>query len=449
MLLCLGLLWGTPVVAQTADEISPNAVLQSPALEDSNGGPEASPSAVTAPPLGASDYRSRWAQDAVRVLEENGIQLPSGIDYNALISKNDFIRVLSRVSEVPVTTLQRSLWNTETQNKELTRGESIFLLVQAYGMAPSLPGFASQPTHFIDLNASHPAYGAIVLAERVNLINGYPDKTIRPDEALSWGEALILIETMSSWRKALPTTAPEWVKQFERKQNLWYQFIDGFRLFLTLVYLGFSAFFIGRTWYRSRRMAPSPYRRFSVALALITGFLGLLWISELLFNYSLIAREVYAVLAMLSIFVGLFLLKAGVDIDKDIAKPKPQSVIDSGYVAAINHEKGELFIKDKLSESHSLALVTADSKIYRKTGNKNSESAFLSEIQVGDVVSLRASQLEHESLLQVDRLTLVETRQANAELNQQNVQEYIHVAQEEQQQQYNRVVRGPGPSGQA
>ena len=147
--------------------------------------------------------------------------------------------------------------------------------------------------------------------------------------------------------------------------------------------------------------------------------------------------------------MGLFLLKAGVDIDKDIAKPKPQSVIDSGYVAAINHEKGELFIKDKLSESHSLALVTADSKIYRKTGNKNSESAFLSEIQVGDVVSLRASQLEHESLLQVDRLTLVETRQANAELNQQNVQEYIHVAQEEQQQQYNRVVRGPGPSGQA
>lgn len=435
--LCLGLLWGSPVVAQVTDpgpdNLSPAVTLETPAM------PEVEP--VT--PAVNADYRARWAQDAVRVLEENGIQLPSGIDYNALISKNDFIRVLSRVSEVPVTTLQRSLWNAETQNKELTRGESIFLLVQAYGMNESLNGFASQSTHFSDLQTTHPAYAAIVLAERVNLINGYPDKTIRPDELLSWGEALILIETMSSWRQALPTTAPEWVRQFERKQNLWYQFIDGFRLFLTLVYLGFSVFFIGRTWYKARRLAPSPYRRFSVALALITGFLGLLWVSELLFNYALIAREVYAALAMLSIFVGLFLLKAGVDMDKDISKPKPQSVIDNGFVVSINHEKGEIFIKDKVSESHSLGLVTADSKIYRKTG-KNSESAFLSEIQVGDVVSLRASQLTHDALLQVERLTLVETHQANEARQQQNIQEYIHETQTETQKQYNRVSRGRG-----
>ncbi len=432
--LCLGLLWGSPVLAQMTD--TPAEPLTSTATE--TVAPLDAVEPVT-PPTNA-DYRARWAQDAVRVLEENGIQLPSGIDYNALISKNDFIRVLSRVSEVPVTTLQRSLWNAETQNKELTRGESIFLLVQAYGMNDSLTGFATQSTHFTDLESTHPAYAAIVLAERVNLINGYPDKTIRPDELLSWGEALILIETMSSWRQALPTTAPEWVRQFERKQNLWYQFIDGFRLFLTLVYLGFSVFFIGRTWYKARRMAPSPYRRFSVALALITGFLGLLWVSELLFNYALIAREVYAALAMLSIFVGLFLLKAGVDMDKDISKPKPQSVIDKGYVVSINHERGEIFIKDKVSESHSLGLVTADSKIYRKTG-KNSESAFLSEIQVGDVVSLRASQLTHDALLQVDRLTLVETHQAHVAKNQNSVQEYIHETQAETQQQFNRVSR--------
>lgn len=435
--LCLwfGLFLASPVMAQnlTSSGSAPPGV-------------ESTPSLMASPPPLSADYRSRWAQDAVRVLEENGIQLPAGIDYQALISKNDFIRVLSRVSEVPVTQLQRSLWNAETQNKELTRGESVFLMVQAYGMAPSLSGFSTQPTHFTDLQTSHPAYAAIVLAERVNLINGYPDKTIRPDELLSWGEALILIETISSWRQALPTTAPEWVKQFEHKQNLWYQFLDGFRLLLTLVYLGFSAFFIGRTWYKSRRMPPSPYRRFSVALALITGFLGLLWISEILFNYALIAREVYAVLAMFSIFVGLFLLKAGVDIDKDISKPKPQSVIDNGYVASINHEKGEIFIKDKVSESHSLALVTPDSKIYRKTGNKGSESAFLSEIQVGDVVSLRAAHLEHDSLLQVERLTLIETRQSNEAKTEQNVQEYIHVSQEQGQQQYNHVVRRSGPS---
>ena len=408
--------------------------------------PTASAASTETVPAGDSAYRARWAQDAVRVLQENGIQLPTGIDYNALISKDDFIRVLSRVSAVPVAQLRSTLWNQNPTNKQLTRGEAIHLLISGYGMGPSLENFGRQPSFFTDLDREHPAYASIVLAERVNLINGYPDKTIRPDEPLSWGEALILTETISSWRQALPTSAPEWVKQFEQKQNMWYQLIDGFRLLLTLVYLSFSVFFIGRTWYKARRMAPSPIRKFSVALAIITGFLALLWISELLFNYALISRDVYAILAMLSIFVGLFLLKAGVDLDKDISKPKPQSVIDSGYVAAINHEKGEIFIKDKLSESHSLGLITPDTKIYRKTGGKATETAFLSEIQVGDVVSLRAAHLEHDALLEVERLTLVETHQEVAAQSETHVQEYIHETQEQGQQQYNHVVQRPGPN---
>lgn len=388
-----------------------------------------------------SEYRSRWAQHSVQVLQENGIQLPQGINYGGLIDLDGYVRLLAQVSSVPDAQLKSmSLPVTATQNG-LTRGQAIHLVLASFGLTESLPGFASQPSKFTDLPRAHPAYASIVLAESVHLINGYPDHTIRPDEQLSWGEALILVETVYSWRKALPISPPEWVRNYQKRQNMWYQLIDGFRLLLTLAYAGLALYFFGRTWFKLRRQPKSPYRTYSLGLALITLLLGVLWISELLFNYSLIPREIYATLGMLSVFAGLFLLKLGADIDGDLSKPKPQVVIDAGYVTSINHEKGELFIRDKVSDQHSLALAGSDTKILRKTGKKSVESAFLSDVEVGDVVSLRASRLEHDSLIQIERLTLVEKAEQQVETNQQQqqaIREYVQTPQ--QQQQLNRIV---------
>ncbi|HEY9840711.1 MAG TPA: S-layer homology domain-containing protein, partial [Candidatus Obscuribacterales bacterium] len=403
-----------PVTAPQAD----TAVVQ-PAVSTA----QAQPAAV----VQGSLYRSQWAQDSVRVLQENGIQIPQGINYTALINLDAFSLLLGQVTSVPETQLKSlSLPVPEANPAGITRGQAIHLVLASFGLTESLPGFANQASKFSDLPPAHPAYASIVLAESVHLINGYPDHTIRPNEQLSWGEALILVETVYSWRKALPTTAPEWVRNYQKRQNMWYQLIDGFRLLLTLAYVALAMYFFGRTWFKLRRQKQSPYRSYSLGLGLVTLMLGSLWISELLFNYSLIPREVYATLAMLSVLAGLFLLKLGSDIDGDLSKPKPQVVIDAGYVTSINHEKGELFIRDKISDSHSLALAGSETKILRKTGKKSVESAFLSDIEIGDVVSLRASRLEHDSLIQIERLTLIEKAQQQVENTQQQaIREYV------------------------
>ncbi|HEY9838818.1 MAG TPA: hypothetical protein V6D23_00080, partial [Candidatus Obscuribacterales bacterium] len=57
----------------------------------------------------------------------------------------------------------------------------------------------------------------------------------------------------------------------------------------------------------------------------------------------------------------------------------------------------------------------------------------------GDVVSLRASRLEHDSLIQIERLTLIEKAQQQVENTQQQaIREYVQTPQ--QQQQLNRIV---------
>ncbi len=396
-----------------------------------------------------SVYHSQWAQKSVQVLQENGIQLPPGINYDALITQEDFIQLLGKVSSVTPAQLRSSLlFPDQGPQSGLTRGEAVHLMVAAFGLSDSLKSFAQQDSKFKDLIKDHPAYASVVLAERVHLINGYPDLTIRPNEELSWGEALILMETIYSWRKALPTTAPEWVENYQKKQNLWYQLIDGFRLMLTLAYLGVALFFMIRTWRKARRKSQSPYRKFSLGLAAVTMILSLLWICELMFNYYLIPREVYACLTMLSVFVSLFLLKLSSDLDSDINKPKPQSVIDSGYISSVNYDKGEIFIKDRRNQGHSLALVNSDTQILRKTGRRSVENAFLSDFQVGDLVSLRGNQLDHESLLEIERITLVESavEQQEKQETQESVREYIHTPQQQTQQQMNHIVRKPPQS---
>lgn len=442
-----------PAQSVPADTVTPPVQTQSDNQPDSQTGTQAQPlgaQAPSAPPElqngsnqpAPSLYRSQWAQDSISVLQENGIQLPQGINYSALISQTDFISLLSQISSMPEASLNDLRLPTGAPVEGITRGEAIHLVLGSFGLNESLPGFANQASKFNDLPKSHPAYASVVLAESVHLINGYPDRTIRPNERLSWGEALILVETVYSWRKALPTTAPEWVKNYQQRQNMWYQLIDGFRLLLTLAYMGLALYFLVRIWLKVRKQKQSPYRNFTLGLSLLTVLLGLLWVSELLFNYALIPREVYASLAMLSVFAGLFLLKMGSDIDSDLSKPKPQVVIDAGYVTSINHEKGEIFIRDRVSDSHSLALVGSDTKVLRKTGKKSVESAFLSDVQIGDVVSVRGSRLEHESLMQVERLTLVEqAQQQQTETNQQAIREYVQAPQQQQQQQQvNRIA---------
>lgn len=446
LLFCLGPLLPAAGWAQSAEQLTQPFEVQplaepapSAEMADPTGLPdvlsESGLPAATPPPIPSdSAYHAEWAQRSVRILQASGLTLPPGVNYNVLMSQDEFLEILSQLSQMGMLALKSHRFSEPPLPAgRLSRGEAVHLLLASFGLTESLATFAEQESRFTDISRSHPAYASVVLAERLNLINGYPDRTIRPDEALSWGEALILAETVYSWRQALPTSAPEWVKAYEKRQNMWYQLMDGFRLLLTLAYLGLALFFLLRNWRRTRKRKDSPYRKFSLGLTLVTGLMGALWISELLFNYQLIPREAYALLAMLSVFVGLYLLKLSSDLDGDISKPKPQVVIDKGYIESINHERGELFIRDKVSGAHSLALVSPNSKVLRKSGRTAVESAFLSEIQTGDTVSLRGGRLEHESLVEVERLTLLESQQHQAQ--QADLQSYTQQKQSQTQQQ--------------
>ncbi len=360
----------------------------------------AAPVVTQASPLPQA-YHARWARQSVKILEENGLTLPDQINYAEQIGRDDFLRVLARVAAVAPSQLQI----TQPLTGEITRAEAIQRVILAFGLREALRNDRLE-SRFIDLGRQHPFYTAIALAESLKLINGYPDQTIRPNERLSWGEALILIENLYSWRQALPVDAPQWVRNHQQRQNMWYQLVDGFRLLLTLVYAGLALFFIARSWRRTRHQQGSPLKALSFLLSVLTLLLSLMWLNEILFNYHLIPREIYALGALISVFIALLMLKAGTYLDGKISEPKPQAVIDAGYVEAINSEKGEIFIKDSQTALCAMAVITPDTKIFSHLDGQAS-AAFFSEIRPGDLLSLKGASSFQGSVIEVERLAIL------------------------------------------
>ncbi len=408
---------------------------------------DSAPQTVASPLVQASaePYHARWARESVHVLEENGIALPSNINYAELINRNDYLNVLAKIADVSRN--QLALPHEQSLIGEITRAEAVHRVILAFGLEQALKTPITQESRFRDILPQHPAYAAVVLAENLKLINGYPDRTIRPDERLSWGEALILIETLYSWRKALPTDAPQWVRNYQKRQNMWYQLVDGFRLLLTLAYVGIALFFFIKSYRRSRHQQGSPFKSLSFLLGTLTLLLALMWINDILFNYRLIPREIYAIGGLISIFVALLMLKTGSHIDEKMSEPKPQAVIDSGYVESVNHEKGEIFIKDIQTQSHALAVVSPDTKIASHLEGK-SVAAFFSEIRAGDIVSLKGASSFNGSVIEAERLSIVQREVVKAQ--QQEINWQSQTSQNQQTQQiHNRITPRPPGSSQA
>lgn len=393
----------------------------------------------------AEPYHARWARQSVHVLEENGIALPSNINYAELINRADYLNVLAKIADTSRS--QLVLPYEQSLIGEITRAEAIHRVILAFGLEQALKAPVTQESRFRDILPQHPAFAAVVLAENLKLINGYPDRTIRPDERLSWGEALILIETLYSWRKALPTDAPQWVRNYQKRQNMWYQLVDGFRLLLTLAYVGIALFFFIKSYRRSRHQQASPFKSLSFLLGIVTLLLALMWVNDILFNYRLIPREIYAIGGLISIFVALLMLKTGSHIDEKMSEPKPQAVIDSGYVESVNHEKGEIFIKDIQTQAHALAVVSPDTKIASHLEGK-SVAAFFSEIRAGDIVSLKGASSFNGSVIEAERLSIVQREVVQAQQQQINWQTQTSQNQQTQQIQ-NRITPRPPSAPQA
>lgn len=423
------------VLPEQAANNTPPAVLSSASVPEDTFSTQSSLRSSSPVVAAPESYHARWARQSVEILEANGIVLPNHINYSELISRQDYLNVLARIAGVSKG--QLVLPEESHLLGEITRSEAIHRVVLAFGLGAALPDFARQDSHFRDITRQHPAYGAIVLAEKLKLIDGYPDQTIRPNERLSWGEALILIETLYSWRKALPTDAPQWVRNYQKRQNMWYQLIDGFRLLLTLAYVGIALFFFVKSWRRTRHQQRSPFRSLSVLLAMLTLLLALMWINDILFNYHLIPREMYALGSLISIFIALLMLKTGTHLDNKLSEPKPQAVIDTGYVEAIHLEKGELFVKDMETQNHCLAIVSPDTHIISRLDGK-ATTAFFSEIRPGDLISLKGASAFQGSVIEVERLSIVQ-RQKQA--TQQEQVQWQSLQQTQAQPLENRMIR--------
>lgn len=393
------------------------------------------PSSIDTP---VNSYREIWAKKSVKTLEENGIKLPNTIRYGELISYNAFRILIARIT----TTEQKELTTSEFQpsgNADLiTRGVAINMAIRAFGLGEALESFKTEETRFKDIKSNHPAYAAIVLAERTKLINGYPDQTIRPDEQLTWGETLILIETIYSWRKALPTDAPVWVRKYQKKMNAWYQFLEGVRLLLTMIYAVFAVVFLYRSFVKSRNEPDSPYRAVSQMFMITTLVLLAMWINEMLFVYGMVPRELYQILALLSVLASLLVLRIGSYIDKKLSEPKPQAVIDVGYVDAVNLEKGELYIIDTITRRRVVALMNPDTKIHNKDKNALNQG-FISDIKEGDFINIKGSSRYAGTIIDAEKIFLITPHNQEMKLiRQKQLQDIVQV---ERQLRFNRVLR--------
>lgn len=387
-----------------------------------------------------NSYREIWAKKSVKTLEENGIKLPDTIRYGELITYNAFRILIARITTTEQKDLSTQEFSPSGNTDRISRGVAINMAIQAFGLGEALDNFKSEESRFKDITPAHPSYAAIVLAERTKLINGYPDQTIRPDEQLTWGETLILIETIYSWRKALPTDAPVWVRKYQKKINSWYQLIDGVRLLLTLIYAGFAMVFLYRSFVKSRLEAHSPYKAVSQMFMITTLVLLAMWINEMLFVYGLVPRELYQVLALLSILASLLVLRIGSYIDEKLSEPKPQAVIDVGYVDAVNLDKGELFIIDTLTRRRVLAMMHPDTKIFNQDNNLLTQG-FLSEIKEGNFINIKGSSRFAGTVIDVDKMLLIS--QNNQEMKIHRQKQLQQIEQAEKQLRYNRVLRRP------
>jgi hypothetical protein len=91
-------------------------------------------------------------------------------------------------------------------DSEITRGEAVKMLVQAFG----LPVEESKTQRFRDVPPGSPYYAYIEAAYKEGLISGYKDGTFKPEQAITRGAAVKLVVQAASWvpvQPAQPTFA--------------------------------------------------------------------------------------------------------------------------------------------------------------------------------------------------------------------------------------------------
>lgn len=117
------------------------------------------------------DIRSHWAREAIASLKEKGIV--GGYEDlffpNAPLTRAEYLVMLNRIFQFSV-------------SKPVTDASA------------DEPAEASPERHFADLASGHWAYSTLIQAIDRGFIHGYEDDTIRPDQAITRAEMVVLLD---------------------------------------------------------------------------------------------------------------------------------------------------------------------------------------------------------------------------------------------------------------
>ncbi len=378
-----------------------------------------------------------WINNQADNLNKNGVfKMPSQVDYDSLVSQKDFAIMLSKVTGIKDKTIFGDL-DIQGFDKPLSRAMAIDSALRAFGLEKEMNKVVDNyQTKFKDLNLEQKYYKASLTAEIIKLSAGYPDHTFRPDDLLKWSEGVAIVESVYRWASLMPEQTPI-QKAEDLRKNIWYYFIDGFRLILTSVYCLLSIIFLVRAWRRSKDDR-TGLRPIIASLCFATTFLFIMWLNEMLYGRGLIDKPVYYIISTISILSGMFLIRTSNLISKQ-SEPKPKANIEVGYVDHIDIGRGEMFVIDSITKRRMLALISSDTKVYSKE-NRLLGAAFLSELSAGDFVSVKGTeQIAGGAMIDVDMILVLASKQANINTRQQK--QVIEETEEKQvQARYRKVI---------
>jgi hypothetical protein len=369
------------------------------------------------PVIVSTAKNSDWVNNQASNLYKNGVfKMPEQVDYDSLVSQKDFAIMLSKVTGIKDKSIFGDL-DPQGFDKPLSRAMAIDAALRAFGLEKEMNKVVENyQTKFKDINPNQKYYKASLTAEIIKLSAGYPDKTFRPDDLLKWSEGVAIVESVYRWASLMPEQTPI-QKAEDLRKNIWYYFIDGFRLILTSVYCLLSIIFLFRAWKRSKQDR-SGLRPIIASLCFATTFLFIMWLNEMLYGRGIIEKAVYYIVSTISILAGMFLIRTSNLISKQ-AEPKPKANIEVGYVDHIDMNRGEMFVIDSITKRRMLALISTDTKVYSKE-NRLLGTAFLSELSAGDFVSIKGTeQISGGAIVDVDMILVLASKQANINTRQQ------------------------------
>lgn len=284
------------------------------------------------------------------------------------------------------------------------RAEALARLVQAVGLS-------GEPSHlfFKDVTESHPRFKEVTLAGQTHLITGYPDNTFRPDEPLITREAIAMTRVLAAWREALPN-GPNWAKR--PAESVWTKMLGGIRLLLTIGCSLVASIFLFRAW--RRKSANRVRRTVTNALFVTTLLLTLLWVAELFFNLGTIGRNLYQLAALVSLFAGLSLVKAGHQLAQAPKTPRqrPQPRTELGYIDHVSKETGELYLIDPISRRRTLAIVSPGTRYYDRQSGRI-EQGYFSQLKAGDLVNAQGVAGGGPGVMTADSVMLIASQESD------------------------------------